>query len=141
MYKVGRVCVKIAGRDGGKKCVIVEDLKDGYVMIDGQTRRKKCNVRHLEPLNKVLKIKAKVSSEEVAKLFKSEFDIEIKKATAKKADKRPVKQRQAKDKPKKEKKAPAKKTESKPVAKEEKKTSEKPATKKTVKKAAKTAKE
>ena len=57
MYKVGRLCVKLAGRDAGKKCVIVDVLKDNYVMIDGATRRRKCNIAHLEPLDKCIKIK------------------------------------------------------------------------------------
>ena len=70
MYKVGRLCVKLAGRDAGKKCVIVDVLKDNYVMIDGSTRRRKCNITHLEPLNKVIKIKKKATHAEIAKAFK-----------------------------------------------------------------------
>jgi large subunit ribosomal protein L14e len=57
MYQIGRLCVKLAGRDARKKCVIIDVLDNNFVMIDGQTRRKKCNIRHLEPLDKVLKIK------------------------------------------------------------------------------------
>ena len=58
MMTVGRLCMKIAGRDAGKKCVIVEDLGKGYFLIDGETRRRKCNVTHLEPLTEVLNIKS-----------------------------------------------------------------------------------
>ena len=47
MFDVGRVCLKIAGRDAGKKCVVVEKLEGKYVLIDGMTRRKKCNTLHL----------------------------------------------------------------------------------------------
>src|SRR3989344_4812074 len=50
MFKVGTVCVKIAGRDAGKKCVVIEEAKNVMVMIEGETRRRKCNVRHLEPV-------------------------------------------------------------------------------------------
>ena len=70
MYEVGRLCVKLAGRDAGKKCVIVDILKDNYVMIDGSTRRRKCNTAHLEPLDKIIKIKKKATSAEVSKEFK-----------------------------------------------------------------------
>ena len=50
MMNVGRLCVKTAGREAGRKCVIVEVVDDNYVIIDGMVKRKKCNVNHLEPL-------------------------------------------------------------------------------------------
>lgn len=84
MYEIGRLCVKIAGRDARLKCVIVELLENSYVIIDGQTRRKKCNVKHLEPLDKVLKIKKSASHAEVVSVFKKEgIDIVDKKPKAK----------------------------------------------------------
>jgi len=43
----GRICVKTAGRDAGLKCVIVDVLDDKFVLIDGETRRRKCNILHL----------------------------------------------------------------------------------------------
>ena len=72
MYEIGRLCVKLAGRDARKKCIIIEVLDDTYVLIDGQTRRRKCNINHLEPLNKVLKIKKKASHSEVKTILKKE---------------------------------------------------------------------
>ncbi len=56
MIDVGRVCLKIAGRDAGKYGVIVKKIDSNFVMIDGQTRRKKCNIKHLEPLDQKVKI-------------------------------------------------------------------------------------
>ena len=58
MFTVGRICVKIAGRDAGKQCVIVEAYDDGTVLVDGQTRRRKCNVRHLEPTERTVELKS-----------------------------------------------------------------------------------
>lgn len=85
MYETGRLCVKIAGRDARQKCVIVEVLDDHFVMIDGQTRRRKCNIKHLEPLDKVLKIKKGASHSEVAAAFKKEgFEVTEKKSKPKK---------------------------------------------------------
>ena len=69
IFDIGTVCVKLAGRDAGKKCVVVEVVDDSYVLIDGQTRRRKCNVNHLEPLKQQLDIAKGASSEEVAKAF------------------------------------------------------------------------
>ena len=65
MYDVGRICIKLAGRDSNKYCVIVEKLDDNYVLVDGQTRRKKVNVKHLMALRKTISIKPKASHEEV----------------------------------------------------------------------------
>jgi large subunit ribosomal protein L14e len=69
MLEIGRVCVKIAGRDAGLKCVIVEQLDDNYVLIDGETRRRKCNIAHLEPLDQTVDLKKGASHADVAKAF------------------------------------------------------------------------
>lgn len=66
MFGVGTVCVKIAGRDAGLQCVVIEEPKDGIVLIEGETRRRKCNIRHLEPTGEV-KVKAGASHAEVMK--------------------------------------------------------------------------
>lgn len=65
MIEIGRVCMKIAGRDAGKMVVVVDKVDDNFVMIDGNVKRKRCNVAHLEPLQEVLKIKKGASREEV----------------------------------------------------------------------------
>ena len=57
IFEVGRICVKLAGRDAGRKCVIVEELDNHYVLVDGDVRRKKVNICHLEPLEEMLDIK------------------------------------------------------------------------------------
>ncbi len=70
--KIGQLCVKIAGRDSGQFCLVVDNIDDIYVLIDGNVRRKKCNIKHLEALDKILKIKEKASSEEVKKALEKE---------------------------------------------------------------------
>ena len=86
MMEVGRVCVKIAGRDSNLRCVIIDVLDEKYVMIDGQTRRKKANIAHLEPLNEVLKIKKNESHDAIAKIFAEKgFEMKSKNTKAKKA--------------------------------------------------------
>jgi len=112
MYEIGRLCVKIAGRDANKKCVIIEVLDDVYVMIDGQTRRRKCNIIHLEPLDKVLKIKKGASHTEVKSVLKKE-KIEVVDTKPKKAKEKPVKGKVAEKKE-------TKKAEKKETKKEEK---------------------
>jgi large subunit ribosomal protein L14e len=86
MYEIGRLCVKIAGRDSRLKCVIVEVLEGSFVLIDGQTRRKKCNIKHLEPLDKVIKLKKNASHEEVIEALKKEgIEVEVKEVKEKKS--------------------------------------------------------
>ena len=67
MIDIGRICVKIAGRDAGLRCVVVEILDNNYVLIDGETRRRKCNIVHLEPLDKSVDLKKGASHADVAK--------------------------------------------------------------------------
>lgn len=69
--EVGRLAVKLAGRDAGKECLIVEDLKNNLVLIDGNTRRRKCNISHLELLPQKASIKKGASHEEVVKALEN----------------------------------------------------------------------
>jgi len=126
-YAVGRVCVKIAGRDAGLKCVIVST--NGLVAeIDGQTRRRKVNFKHLLPTDQTVKIAKGASHSEVKKAFE-ELKIAVRETKPKKATERPrhVQKKRA-PKLKQEKKATVKqvkpeKTEPKaPVKPEAKKT-------------------
>ncbi len=88
MIDVGRLCVKIAGRDAGKKCVVVSVLDSKFVLIDGETRRRKCNLIHLEPLDKNLDMKENASHDEVVSMFKK-IGIELVKHKSRKSTVRP----------------------------------------------------
>ena len=131
--EIGRLCVKVAGRDAGLKCVVVDVLDSVHVLIDGETRRRKCNVKHLEPLDKVLDVKKSASRSDVKKAFKG-LGVELTDSKPKKAGERPkkvkVKKVYVSEEPKKDAK-PAKKepvVEKKTLSKDEKpsKPSEKP---------------
>ena len=91
LFTVGHVCVKLAGRDAGKFCVIVESIDNNYVVIDGQTRRRKCNVLHLDPTKKTVDIKSKASSEDVKKALEAENILIGGKGSARKSAERPKK--------------------------------------------------
>jgi len=106
--ETGRLCVKTAGRDAGQYCAVVEVLDKNYVTIDGNVRRKKCNVRHLEPLDKVLNIKAKASTKEVQDAMKKE-GIEVKEKKERTRPKKEAKKAEEKKPAEKKKAAPKKK--------------------------------
>ena len=134
MISIGRICVKIAGRDAGKRCVIVDILDGPFVLIDGETRRKRCNIMHLEPLEQKIDIKKGASHEEIKDIF-TKMGITARDTKPKAKTTRPHKLRRsklAKDVKTETAKPAEKKTATKTVKKETTEKTEKP--KKTVKK-------
>ena len=68
--EVGRVCLKNAGRENGKKCIIVDVMDKSFVLITGPkkvsgVKRKRVNINHITPLEDKLEIKRGASDEEV----------------------------------------------------------------------------
>lgn len=81
MLDIGRVCIKTAGREAGRACVVIDTIDETYVMITGpkgltRVRRRKCNIAHLEPLEFQLKLAKNASDNEVAKLLQAEKILE-----------------------------------------------------------------
>jgi large subunit ribosomal protein L14e len=113
MIEVGRLCIKTAGRDSGMKCLVVEIIDKNHVLIDGETRRRKCNVAHLLPLGTVAEIKEGATQSEIAKELEN-LGIKTKDKKPKEKTTRPKKQRkgnkQAAQTEKKETKKAQKKT-------------------------------
>ena len=98
MYEIGRICLKIAGRDANNMCVVVDKINDSTVLIDGQTRRKNCNVKHLEPTTKIVKLAKGASHDEVKKALKT-LNIEVVDKKSKKPTERPKRAKVVKVKP------------------------------------------
>jgi len=74
--EVGRICVKIAGREAGRKCVIVDIIDDNFVLITGPkqltgVKRRKANIKHIEVLPEKIDIKKGASDEEVLEAIKA----------------------------------------------------------------------
>jgi len=72
--EVGRVCVKLNGRETGQKCVIVDVLDKNFVLVTGPkklsgVRRRRTNVKHLEPTEESIDIKKGASDDDVAKVI------------------------------------------------------------------------
>lgn len=63
MIEVGRVCVKVAGKEAGEKCVVLQVLDENFVVVAGpRVKRRRCNIDHLEPTP--MKLEVKDTSEE-----------------------------------------------------------------------------
>lgn len=98
MIQLGRLCVKTAGRDAMQLCVVVEEVDEKYVIVDGNTRRKKVNKLHLEPLNKILDIKKGADRKAVIAAFEA-ANIEVKERGEPRNPKEQVKKVEEKKKP------------------------------------------
>jgi len=76
LIEVGRVCIKIAGREAGKKCVVVKIIDKNFVEITGPkeltgVRRRRVNVKHLLPLPLKIDISEDAEDSEVLEALKS----------------------------------------------------------------------
>jgi large subunit ribosomal protein L14e len=118
MIEIGRLCIKTAGRDAGGKCVVVDILDNNYVLIDGETRRRKCNIAHLEPLKDVVEIKKGASHEDVKTEF-GKLGLKVKETKPKEKKEKPTKKRGKKKEKEKPEEKSKKKTEKKKVEKKE----------------------
>ncbi|MFH0896793.1 MAG: 50S ribosomal protein L14e [Candidatus Bathyarchaeota archaeon] len=85
---IGRICVKKLGRETGKKCVIVDVIDKSFVLVTGPkaltgVKRRRVNIRHLEPTNDSMKIARKASDEDILALVQPERKTEEPKTKAK----------------------------------------------------------
>lgn len=67
---IGRVCVKTLGREAGSKCVVVDVIDKSYVLVTGPqsltgVKRRRANVRHLQPLGDRIDIAKGADDDEV----------------------------------------------------------------------------
>lgn len=128
MFETGRVCMKTAGREAGKYCVVLKKEEPGYVLITGpkvltKVKRRKCNIHHLEPLVEKIKIKSEASDDEVMRALRDEKVFEklgFRVVTAKPAAKEEKPKAEKKAEPKREKPKVVKKVEPKKIEKKAK---------------------
>lgn len=68
--EIGSICVKISGREAGKRCVIVDIVDKNFVVVTGPqkvsgVKRRRVNVKHVEPTQAKVDIKRGATDEEV----------------------------------------------------------------------------
>ena len=88
--EVGRICVKVLGREAGRRCVIVDLTDKSFVLITGPkkltgVKRRRVNANHVEPLQAKIDIKRGASDEEVADALKASDKLEMMKKEVKPA--------------------------------------------------------
>jgi large subunit ribosomal protein L14e len=85
--EVGRVCVKVAGRESGRKCVIVDVMDKSFVLVTGPkkvtgVKRRRVNINHVAPLEDIVQVKRGASDEEVTSMLEASGKLEDMAATA-----------------------------------------------------------
>jgi len=80
--EVGRLCVKMSGRESGMRCVVVDVVDKSFVLITGPkkvtgVRRRRANIMHVEPLQESISIKRDASDEEVEEALKKAGKLEM----------------------------------------------------------------
>ncbi len=79
--EVGRICLKSAGRETGRKCVVVDVMDKSFVLITGPkkvtgVKRRRVNMNHIEPLQDKIDVKRGASDEEIAATLESAGKLE-----------------------------------------------------------------
>jgi large subunit ribosomal protein L14e len=79
--EVGRVCVKMAGREYGRKCVIVDVMDKSFVLVTGPkkvtgVKRRRVNINHVAPLEDTIHVKRGASDEEVTQKLEAAGKLE-----------------------------------------------------------------
>ncbi|MGD0450737.1 MAG: 50S ribosomal protein L14e [Candidatus Bathyarchaeia archaeon] len=74
--EVGRICVKQAGREIGKKCVVIDVMDKSFVLVTGPkkvtgVKRRRVNINHVMPLQDKVDVKRGASDEEVASVLEA----------------------------------------------------------------------
>jgi large subunit ribosomal protein L14e len=86
--EVGRICVKLSGREAGRKCVVVDVTDKSFVVVTGPkevtgVRRRRANINHIEPLQDAIEIKRGASDEEITEALKAAGKLEAMAQTVK----------------------------------------------------------
>lgn len=68
--EVGRICVKQAGREIGKKCVVIDVMDKSFILVTGPkkltgVKRRRVNLNHVSALEDKIEVKRGASDEEV----------------------------------------------------------------------------
>jgi len=90
--EVGRICVKLAGRETGRKCVIIDVMDKSFVLITGPkkitgVKRRRVNINHVAPLQDKIEVKRGASDEEVTAILEAAGKLEEMAQTTKPASK------------------------------------------------------
>ncbi|MFH1180348.1 MAG: 50S ribosomal protein L14e [Candidatus Bathyarchaeota archaeon] len=68
---IGRVCMKLQGREKGKKCVIIDVIDRNFVVVAGPgVKRRRVNMDHILALDETVNVQRDASDAEIAGALK-----------------------------------------------------------------------
>ena len=73
-FEIGRVCMKVSGREAGRYCVVLKKENKSFVLVTGPkmltgVKRRKSNIEHLEPTQYIIEVPESGSDEMVVDGF------------------------------------------------------------------------
>ena len=120
--EIGRVCMKVAGRESGAYCVVLKNPAKSFALVTGPKvltgiKRRKANISHLEPTQYKVEIAEDASDDQVVSAWEKsglvkKFGLKMPSAAQLKAKEKKQEEKQAvktEVKPKKEAKKKEKK--------------------------------
>ena len=71
--QIGRICVKTQGREKGLKCIIADIIDKNFLLVTGPptisgVKRRRVNVKHIQPLDYMIGINRGMSDEEIVEV-------------------------------------------------------------------------
>jgi large subunit ribosomal protein L14e len=62
---IGRVCLKVKGREQGEKCVVLDVIDRNFVIVVGpNVKRRRVNMNHIIPLDEAVELQKNATDEE-----------------------------------------------------------------------------
>lgn len=86
--EIGRICVKLSGREAGRKCVVVDVIDKNFVLVTGPfklsgVKRRRVNVNHVEPTEAKVNVSKGDDDEKVTEALTNAGKLEEMKAKVK----------------------------------------------------------
>lgn len=86
--EVGRICVKLSGREAGRKCVVLDVIDKNFILVTGPfkvsgVKRRRVNINHIEPTEMKVEIKKGEDDEKVSDALSKAGKLEEMKAKVK----------------------------------------------------------
>jgi large subunit ribosomal protein L14e len=79
--EVGRICVKLSGREAGRKCVVIDVIDKNFILVTGPfkvsgVKRRRVNINHVEPTELKVDVKKGEDDEKVTEALTSAGKLE-----------------------------------------------------------------
>ena len=79
--EIGRICVKLSGREAGRKCIVIDVIDKNFVLVTGPfkvsgVKRRRVNINHIEPTEAKVDVKKGDDDEKVTEALTKAGKIE-----------------------------------------------------------------